>query len=163
MLYETAARAQEVLSLDVTDLDLPERRALTQRKGGHTDALVWGTATATLLPRYLRGRTSGPLFLSTQGPGSMRPAARHDTDQNSGLRRLSYRRAAELFSEHSGGLTLHQLRHSAIVDLLEAGYGTALVRAKSGHRSLRSFEVYAKPTTRAVADMTADLERSRRG
>ena len=163
MLYETAARAEEVLQLDVEDLDLVERRALTRRKGGHTDVLDWGTGTARLLPRLLRGRKTGPVFLASQPAQDTRPAARHDLDPTTGLPRLSYRRAAELFKEYSGGLTLHQLRHSAIVDLLEAGYDSALVRAKSGHRSSRSFQVYAKPSPRAVARMTAGLEERRRG
>lgn len=163
MLYETAARAQEVLQLDVEDLDLVERRAVTTRKGGHEDVLDWGTGTARLLPRLLRGRKTGPVFLASQPAQLVRPVARHDLDPASGLPRLSYRRAEELFTEYSGGLTLHQLRHSAIVDLLEAGYDNSLVRAKTGHRSLRSFQVYAKPSPRAVARMTAGLEESRRG
>lgn len=163
MLYETAARAEEVLLLNAEDLDLAERRAETTRKGGHTDVLDWGTGTARLLPRLLRGRKSGPVFLASQPTQEARPAAREDRDPTTGLPRLSYRRAAELFSEYSGGLTLHQLRHSAIVDLLEAGYATPLVRAKSGHRSLRSFQVYARPSPRAVAAMTAGIEAQRRG
>lgn len=163
MLYETAARAEEVLQLDVQDLDLAERRAETTRKGGHRDVLVWGTGTARLLPRLIGSRRAGPVFLAAQPPQHVRPAATYDLDPVSGLPRLSYRRAAELFSEYSGGLTLHQLRHSAIVDLLEAGYDASLVRAKTGHRSLRSFSVYAKPSTRAVAAMTAELEKRRQG
>lgn len=162
MLYETAARAEEVLQLDVQDLNLPERQALTRRKGGHTDMLAWGSGTARLLPRLLRGRRTGPVFLSTQPAQHVRPAHLEDLDPDTGLPRLSYRRAAETFRQHSAGLTLHQLRHSAIVDLLEAGYDTALVRAKSGHRSLRSFQTYAKPTPRAVAAMTHDYDRRRR-
>lgn len=163
MLYETAARADEVLRLDVEDLHLVERRAETRRKGGHTDVLDWGSGTARLLPRLLAGRRTGPVFLATRPAQHARPADPEDLDPTSGLPRLSYRRAAELFSEYSGGLTLHQLRHSAIVDLLEAGYDTSLVRAKSGHRSLRSFQTYAKPSPRAVATMTRGLDRQRRG
>ena len=50
MLYETAARSAEVLSLDVEDLDLPNRRAKVRRKGGAIDIIVWQTGTARLLP-----------------------------------------------------------------------------------------------------------------
>jgi integrase/recombinase XerD len=40
MLYETAARAEEILGADVPDLDLPSKRGRIDSKGGTTD---WGT------------------------------------------------------------------------------------------------------------------------
>lgn len=49
MLYETAARAEEILGLDVDELDLRNRRAKVHRKGGAADVIVWRTATARLL------------------------------------------------------------------------------------------------------------------
>lgn len=163
MLYETAARAEEVLSLNIEDLDLPNRRANTIRKGGGAAVIDWSTGTARLLPRLIKGRKTGPLFLSSNPRQETRVAPAADTCPVTGLSRLSYRRAAELFTGYSGGLTLHQLRHSAIVDLLEAGYSTPVVMAKSGHQSLRAFQTYARPSARAVAAMTADLDDRRRG
>lgn len=163
MLYETAARAEEVLSLNIEDLDLPNRRANTIRKGGGAAVIDWSTDTARLLPRLIKGRKAGPLFLASNPPQQTRVAPTADTCPETGHSRLSYRRAAELFTGYSGGLTLHQLRHSAIVDLLEAGYSTPLVMAKSGHQSLRAFQTYARPSARAVAAMTADLDNRRRG
>ena len=65
MLYETAARASEVLALDVEDLDRPQRRARVVSKGGNTDMVYWASPTARLLARYLAGRNIGPLFLTT--------------------------------------------------------------------------------------------------
>ena len=72
-LYETAARASEVLALDVEDLDLEQRRAAVRSKGGDTEFIYWGTGTAHLLPRLLRlpdgtSRASGPLFLAARRP-----------------------------------------------------------------------------------------------
>jgi site-specific recombinase XerC len=64
MLYETAARAEELLSLNVEDLDLEFRRGRVTSKGGATEYVHWATGTARLLPRLLRGRTTGPLFLA---------------------------------------------------------------------------------------------------
>lgn len=49
MLYATAARAEEVLRLDITDLDRANRRARTHRKGGKDDYGVlrtFGSKTA---------------------------------------------------------------------------------------------------------------------
>ncbi|WP_326822096.1 tyrosine-type recombinase/integrase [Streptosporangium sp. NBC_01756] len=52
LLYESAARAQEVLVLDVVDLDLDldlrNRRAKVRRKGGAAEVIVWSTTTAQL-------------------------------------------------------------------------------------------------------------------
>jgi integrase len=76
MLYETAARAGEILALNIEDLDLDGRRAPVRSKGGTTDWVYRGTGTAHLLPRLIRGRTSGPLFLSDRRPGPARPASR---------------------------------------------------------------------------------------
>src|ERR1035437_9865717 len=54
MLYETAARASEILDLDVEQLDLENRRAPIRSKGGEIEWVHWGTGTAHLLPRLLR-------------------------------------------------------------------------------------------------------------
>ncbi|MCP2097299.1 hypothetical protein LV78_005289 [Actinosynnema pretiosum] len=50
MLHETAARAEEILGLDVEELDLRNRRARVGRKGGAADMIVRRTATAHLRP-----------------------------------------------------------------------------------------------------------------
>jgi integrase len=73
MLYETAARASEILALNIEDLDLDQRRAPVRSKGGDIEFVYWDTGTAHLLPRLLRlpdgtSRTSGPLFLSERKP-----------------------------------------------------------------------------------------------
>ena len=119
MLYETAARSAEVLRLDVEDLDLPNRRVKVRRKGGAIDVIVWQTATARLLPRLLKGRKSGPLFLTDRRARVELPPG--DIDPASGRARLSYRQAEALFKEASGGATLHQLRHSALTHDAEDG------------------------------------------
>lgn len=62
MLYETAARASEVLTLDIEDLDRRNRRAKVTRKGAAIDIIVWQTNTARLLPKLLSGRTCRPVL-----------------------------------------------------------------------------------------------------
>jgi site-specific recombinase XerD len=160
MLYETAGRASEVLSLNVEDLDRAERCATVVGKGGGVEHLHWATGTARLLPRYLGDRTAGPLFLADRPPRIA--TAKADLDPTSGHARLSYRRAAELFTEASGGWTLHQLRHSALTHLAEGGVDVALLRAKSRHASLRSLERYVRPSEASVAKLTAQHDRARR-
>ncbi|WP_211370314.1 tyrosine-type recombinase/integrase [Nonomuraea turkmeniaca] len=103
LLYDTAARAEEILTLDIGDLDLEFRRARTRSKGGDTEYLHWATATARLLPRLLAGRTAGPVFLAERrSPASgKRARALTDIDPVSGRGRLSYPRAEYLFKQAS--------------------------------------------------------------
>ena len=51
MLYETAARAAEILEIDVQDLDLDNRQAPIRSQGGAIQWVYWDTGTARLLPR----------------------------------------------------------------------------------------------------------------
>ena len=59
MLYETAARAGEILALNIEDLDLPRKRAVITGKGGHREYVFWASGAARLLSRYLAGRQRG--------------------------------------------------------------------------------------------------------
>lgn len=148
MLYETAARANEVLALDVTDLDLRNRRAKVRRKGNAADVIVWQTVTARLLPRLLQGRRAGPVFLTDRRARVELPSS--DLDLASGRARLSYRRAAELFSQATGGATLHQLRHSALTHAAEDGANTSTLLSYSGHTSVASLARYTRVSPEAL-------------
>jgi integrase/recombinase XerC/integrase/recombinase XerD len=160
LLYETAARAEEVLGLNVEDLDLAERSGRITGKGGHVERIYWATGSARLVPRHLGDRTTGPVFLADRAPRIA--VAKVDLDPVTGHARLSYRRAAEQFTEATNGWTLHQLRHSALTHLAEDGVDVALLKAKSRHRSLRSLERYVRPSEASVARLTAEHDRSRR-
>ena len=154
LLYETAARTSEVLALDVGDLDRARRRARVRSKGGSTDMVVWAAPTARLLGRYLADRSGGPLFLTRWRTRTAPPV--RDLYAPTGQARLSYRTAAADFKRHSGGWTLHQLRHSSLTHLAEAGASAVMLQAKSRHRDLRTLSVYANPGVEAVARLTAE-------
>jgi site-specific recombinase XerD len=161
-LYESAGRASEVLCLDIDDLDLANKTARCIRKGGDLDLLHFQSGSAQLLPRLIRGRGRGPVFLSSRPPRAEAMPATLDMDPETGHGRLSYRRAAELFTHYSGGATLHQLRHSALTHLAEDGVSTPLLMAKSRHASVRSLQRYARPSQQAVAQLTAQHDPNRR-
>lgn len=93
LLYESGAAIERVLALDVDDLDLAARG--TRDRGA--PRVRWGGGAAELLPLLTLGRIHGPLFATARG-------------------RLSYRRAAEVFTaatrsldRRGRGWTLHQL------------------------------------------------------
>ena len=119
------------------------------------------TGTAHLLPRLIRGRRAGPVFLSERRPGpACRPAAM-DLCPVTGRARLGYDRARILFTRYTGW-ELHQLRHSAATHLGEQGIPLQLIMAKTRHRNPRTAMRYVRPGAEAVAEITALLEPPRR-
>jgi integrase/recombinase XerC/integrase/recombinase XerD len=153
LLYETAARSAEVLRLDVEGRDLGNRRSKVTRKGSVIDVVIWQTRSAQLLPRLLKGRKAGPMFLTDR---RARVALPHgDVDLASGEARLSYRLPEELFQEatageYGGPWTLHQLRHRSLTHDAENGASTPMLMAKSGHMSVASLTRYARPSAEAL-------------
>jgi site-specific recombinase XerD len=167
MLYETAARAEELLSLNIEDLDLEFRRGRVTSKGGATEYVHWATGTARLLPRLLRGRITGPLFLADRRAPTSGPRAPAATDvcPETGRGRLSYPRAEYLFKQaaadldpHSTGWTLHQLRHSALQHLAADGRTAPELQAKSRHLHLGSLGRYVQLGEQTSAQVTADAD-----
>ena len=159
MLYETAARAGEVLSLNVEDLDLSRKRAVIIGKGGHREYVFWAAGAARLLSRYLAGRRRGPAFLTQRQPNVI--PARGDECPHTGRGRLSYERASTIFKKESEGWTLHQLRHSSLTHLGEEGASTILLQAKSRHQDPRTLTIYTKPGNEAIAELTATFDKQR--
>ncbi|MFI7523999.1 tyrosine-type recombinase/integrase [Nocardia salmonicida] len=162
LLYESSARTEEVLMLDVADLDTANRCAVVTRKGGTREVIAWQTGTARLLPRMLAGPESGPLFLTDR---KARPSvAVNDIDPTTGRARLSYRRAAELFEEHTAAFEggpytlLHQLRHSRLTHAAEQGASTPVLMKLSGHTSVRSLAKYARVSDEGLRRFQADSD-----
>jgi integrase len=125
-------------------------------KDARAELIGWETTTARLLPRLLQRRRHGPVFLTAIAPAPARQPALTDLDPNTGRAR----RAAEVFKDASSGWTLHQLRHSQLTHLAEAGL--QLLMTKGRHTSLTSLAIYAKPTFDAVAAATAAIDPTRR-
>jgi integrase len=112
MLYETAGRAEEILGVNIEDLDFAGRRcrvkakgarAKTRRRGQAREDLVletvyWDAGTARLLPRLLKGRTRGPVFLTHPPARSSSP---RDVCPDTGCARLSYGQARALLDAHT--------------------------------------------------------------
>jgi integrase/recombinase XerD len=158
MLYETAGRASEILNLDVDDLDLANKQATIISKGGARATVHWQSGTARLLPKYLKDRTRGPLFLTNIKPGPSHTPAAGDLCPDTGRARLSYARAETIFKQTSSGNTLHQLRHSSLTAWAENGVDVPMLMARSRHRSYRSLQRYLAPSDAALARLTAELD-----
>ena len=95
------------------------------------------------------------MFLTERRAASHRVTPAADLDPGSGRARLSYKMAEQLFKEHSGSATLHQLRHSRLTHLGGQNVSAPLLMAISGHRRLATLQQYVKPSQDAVAALMA--------
>jgi integrase len=115
MLYDTSGPVGDVLQLDVGHLDLARHQA--RRGPGPAAGLQWREGTTQLLRWLLAGRPDGPVFVTGR---RARPGAdpAHICPVT-GRARMSYRRAAEIFTvatrpldPDGRGWTLGQLRQA---------------------------------------------------
>jgi hypothetical protein len=111
LLQDTGTAAETVLALDAGGVDIAGRRARLPTG----ELLRYERATADLLDWLLAGRRAGPVFRTGRRAPAGTPA--RDVCPLTGRARMSYRRAAEIFSEWTRpldpaghGWTLHQLR-----------------------------------------------------
>ncbi|GAA1580566.1 site-specific integrase [Actinomadura kijaniata] len=169
LAYESAARADEVLALNIEHLDLDNKRGRILGKGGTARWIHWQSGTTRLLPRLINGRTSGPLFLADRRPAPARMPADADLCPHTGRGRLSYERAEYLFKQSTKkhdrrkrGFTLHQLRHSRLTHLAEDGWSAPMLMGLSGHANIRSLAIYTNVTAEAVGAALAKQDPTRR-
>ncbi|WP_245718462.1 site-specific integrase [Nocardia miyunensis] len=173
MLYETCARAEELLQLNIEDLDLAARSApvkpksakpRTRRRGAahheHVlETVYWDAGTA----RLIRGRTCGPVFVGHRRPGPGKYLGERDVCPDTGLARLSYDQARDLLATATAvdgtgtGWDLHELRHSGLTHLGESGASLLELMAKSRHRKAENLRRYFKPSPHAMRELTALL------
>jgi integrase len=112
LLYDSALSAPAVLALDASDLDLERGRS---QGHGSRGSQAWSAGTSDLLAWLLAGRRHGPVFLTDRRAPAQ--VTERDVCPLTGRARMSYRRAAEIFTGHTAALdparrgwTLHQLR-----------------------------------------------------
>jgi len=112
LLADSDVAAESALALDADMIDSSGNQT---KPSAHRGPIRWSDHTSELLCWLLAGRRAGPVFLTDRRA----PAGAHKGDvcTLTGRGRMSYRRAAEIFTEHtrtldpSGrGWMLHQLR-----------------------------------------------------
>jgi hypothetical protein len=110
-LHDSGASAERVLALEASAVDIARARGRTVDGA----MIEWSAATSQLLGWLLAGRRHGPVFLTDRRAPAATSAA--DVCQVTGHGRMSYRRAAEIFTAHTRqldpdgrGWMLHQVR-----------------------------------------------------
>ncbi|KOG85503.1 hypothetical protein ADK38_36310 [Streptomyces varsoviensis] len=177
VLYETCARAEEILGVNIENLDLAARRCPVKAKGARSKArrrgqaredfvletVYWDADTARLLPRLIKGRTRGPVFVTHRRPGPGKVVSPRDVCPDTGLARLSYGQARALLDEHTAvrgtgtGWDLHEYRHSGLTALGVQGASLLMLMAKSRHKKPENVRRYFKPSPEAISELTGLL------
>jgi integrase len=119
VLYDSGAHVDDVLGMDAGRIDLPGGCAPIRLPEHAPGQIRWREGTSQLLGWLLAGRTCGPVFLT--GRRAPSGAAQADVCPVTGRARMSYRRAAEIFTAATRpldpggrGWTLSQLRTAGL-------------------------------------------------
>jgi integrase/recombinase XerD len=132
-------RRCEVLGLRMEDLRVAERRVfIADGKGGHQRLVPVSTRFFTAAAAYLEterppGTDTDRVFVVLKGPNRAKPLSAKGLDEVlSGARRRA----------GLGHATCHELRHTCLTRLREAGMPLEAVQAQAGHASIESTRIY---------------------
>jgi len=142
-------RRVEVLGLRLEDLKFAEKRVfVAEGKGGHQRIVPVSARFFDSVANYLEAErpTNTPtdrVFVVLKGPNSGGPLSAKGLDQLI----VSARERAGL--AHG---TCHELRHTCLTRLREAGMSLEAVQAQAGHRSIESTRIYLHLANDWLAD-----------
>jgi integrase/recombinase XerD len=132
-------RRCEVLGLTLGDIQVPERSLfVAEGKGGHQRVIPISNVFFAAVGDYLRSErprdaATDRVFVALKGPtwGQPLTADGIDTILRAARQRAGLERA-----------TCHQLRHTCLTRLREAGMQLEAVQAQAGHTSIESTRIY---------------------
>jgi integrase/recombinase XerD len=132
-------RRCEVLGLRMEDLRVAERRVfVADGKGGHQRLVPVSARFFVAVAAYLEaerpaGADTDRVFVVLKGPRRGKPLSVRGLDEML----AGARRRARL-----GHATCHELRHTCLTRLREAGMALEAVQAQAGHASIESTRIY---------------------
>jgi integrase/recombinase XerD len=142
-------RRCEVLGLRLADIQVPERSLfIAEGKGGHQRVVPISNAFFVAVGEYLRHERphdadTDQVFVALKGPTRGRPLSADGVDT---ILRGARDRAG------LAKATCHQLRHTCLTRLREAGMELEAVQAQAGHVSIESTRIYLHLTNDWLAD-----------
>ena len=134
LLYGAGLRAQELVDLDLSRIDLRQRKVRVLGKGNKERVVPFGKKALSAIERWLSVRAAPEdekaLFVSKEGK---RLSTR-------GLRRRLHARVAEVGLDRK--VTPHVMRHSFATHLLDGGADLRAIQEMLGHASLGTTQRY---------------------
>ena len=156
LMYNTGARVQELVDLDVCDIRLDPVPLVTfEGKGRKQRTCPLWARTVDTLEQWLEERSDadGPLFLNAQGRRLSRSGIAYI------LRKLTA--SAGTSPRHATRVTPHVIRHTTAMHLLRAGVDITTIAAWLGHSQLDTtygyVEIDLRMKEKAVAATAAAL------
>ena len=137
LLYNTGARVQEIVDLDLCDIRLDPVPIVTlEGKGRKQRTCPLWARTVEALKAWLaeRGDYGEPLFLNSQGRRLSRSGIAYI------LRKLAAN--AEISPRHTTRVSPHVIRHTTAMHLLQAGVDITTIAAWLGHAQLSTTHGY---------------------
>jgi integrase/recombinase XerD len=139
LLYNTGARVQEIVDLDVCDINLDPVPVVTlEGKARKQRTCPLWARTVLALQAWITERNDldGPLFLNALGRRLSRSGIAYI------LRKLAAR--AGISPRHATRLSPHVIRHTTAMHLLEAGVDITTIAAWLGHAELSTTHGYVE-------------------
>ena len=149
LLYATGLRVGELVTLDLSTIDLDNMLARVMGKGNKERIVPFGEIAADAIYRYLKDRLV--LVRSGTGTDALFLNARGGRLTARSIRRLleGYLRKAALTSN----LSPHSLRHAFATHLLERGCDLRSIQELLGHQSLSTTQKYTNLSTKKLLDV----------
>jgi integrase/recombinase XerD len=131
-------RRCEVLGLRLSDVRVADRSVfVAEGKGGHQRVVPISNMFFAAVGDYLRDErpatAADRVFVTLKGPTRGEPMTANGIDK---ILQVARQRAG------LGQATCHQLRHTCLTRLREAGMQLEAVQAQAGHRSIESTRIY---------------------
>ncbi len=138
LLYATGIRVSELISLELTDINL-QMEYITCRDGGKERIIPFGTVARQALEQYLK---EGRSALSKEDGRYLFTNCSGQAMSRQGFWKLikSYGKKAGI----TGELTPHTLRHSFAVHLVSNGADIRSVQEMLGHSDISTTQMYAQ-------------------
>lgn len=158
LIYNTGARVQEIVDLEISDVRRDPVPVLTlQGKGRKQRTCPLWARTVDAIDAWLEeyNSDSGPLFVNAHHRRLSRSGVAHI------LRTLAER--AELAPRHAKRVTPHVIRHTTAMHLLQSGVDITTIAAWLGHSQLTTTHGYVEINLRmkqkavAAADTLPEL------
>jgi len=143
-LYSTGCRISELVSLNLSDLDLKNRTARVMGKGSKERMVFLGAEALAALREYMAGRRAHLRAGGSEADADAQRAlfinhrGKRITDRGVRFVLASYLRRANLGKKVSP----HTFRHSFATHLLDRGADIRAVQELLGHSSLSTTQVY---------------------
>jgi site-specific recombinase XerD len=147
LLYDSAARVQEMCDLRVRDVRLEQPATVTLHGKGHkTRAIPITTKTASIMQAYFdergwigeSGTLDFPVFMNSRRSKLTRAGVAHILAKH--VKTMSIAGSSYV----PASVSPHCLRHSKAVHLLRSGVPLIYIRDLLGHVSITTTEIYAK-------------------